>query len=509
MIGSKAVRTQTIKKLPRSLRRLATPGQVLLCGSQTPPFERFSAVAQQQYDVIVIGAGPGGYTAAIRAAQLGLETAVVEEDKRLGGTCLLRGCIPTKAMLHSADILSELAHAAGAGIKVGSYELDFAGVMKNKDKVVTKNSKGVEFLFKKNRITRETGRGRLTGGRSVAVEDEGETRELTARRGIILAMGSKPTEIPAFPIDGKKIVTSDHVLGLAELPKRFAVLGAGAVGTEFASVFARFGSETTLIEMLPQLLPFEDADVGAELAKALKKDGIDIHVGTKLMSADSSGDGVKLELDKDGTLSEIETDMLLVAVGRSPVTADCGLEEVGVKLERSFVVVDEFMRTAVDGVYGIGDIVATPMLAHCASAEAMVAAEMLAGAETRPVNYALVPGATYCRPEVASVGLTEAKAKEAGYDIEVGKFPWAASGKARIQNQVVGFLKIIRDKKYDEILGVHIIGPHATDLIAEAVALMQLECTNEELSRIVHAHPTLGEAMLEASHAAAGHSISF
>jgi dihydrolipoamide dehydrogenase len=466
-------------------------------------------VAQQEYDVIVIGAGPGGYTAAIRASQLGLQTAVVEMDRNLGGTCLLRGCIPTKAMLHSADLLSELQHASSVGVQVGSVDLDFPAVMKNKAKVVTKNSKGVEFLFKKNQITREAGRGRLASSRSVIVEQDGESREIQARRGIILAMGSKPTEIGAFPVDGKKIVTSDHVLELETLPRRLTVLGAGAVGVEFASVFARFGTETVLVEMLPQVLPLEDEEVGAELAKALKKDGIDVHVGTKLLSADTSGDAVTLSLEKDGKKSEIETDMLLVAVGRSPVTADCGLEEAGISLERGFVEVDEYLRTAVDGVYAIGDIVATPMLAHCASAEAIVAAEMLAGVETRPVRYDLIPGATYCRPEVASVGKTEAEAREAGYEIEIGKYPWAASGKARIQNQVTGFLKIIRETKYDEILGIHIIGPHATDLIAEAVALMQLECTNEELSRIVHPHPTLSEGMLEASHAAAGHSISF
>jgi len=351
-------------------------------------------VAQQEYDVIVIGAGPGGYTAAIRASQLGLQTAVVEMDRNLGGTCLLRGCIPTKAMLHSADLLSELQHASSVGVQVGSVDLDFPAVMKNKAKVVTKNSKGVEFLFKKNQITREAGRGRLASSRSVIVEQDGESREIQARRGIILAMGSKPTEIGAFPVDGKKIVTSDHVLELETLPRRLTVLGAGAVGVEFASVFARFGTETVLVEMLPQVLPLEDEEVGAELAKALKKDGIDVHVGTKLLSADTSGDAVTLSLEKDGKKSEIETDMLLVAVGRSPVTADCGLEEAGISLERGFVEVDEYLRTAVDGVYAIGDIVATPMLAHCASAEAIVAAEMLAGVETRPVRYDLIPGAT-------------------------------------------------------------------------------------------------------------------
>lgn len=345
--------------------------------------------------------------------------------------------------------------------------------------------------------------------RTVEVTLDGETRQLQARNGIILAMGSKPTPIGPFPADGEKILNSDHILDLSELPKSLAVLGAGAVGTEFASIFQRLGVQTTLIEMLPRVLPIEDEDVSAELTKVLKKDGIDVRVGTKLAKAQVGDSGVELELDKNGKTESIVAEKLLVAVGRSPLTEDCGLEAVGVKVERGFVQVDELMRTSVPGVFAIGDIVPTPMLAHCAAAEAIVAAEALADHPTHPVKYATVPNATYCRPEVASVGLTEQQAKDAGHDIAVGKFPWMASGKARIQHQTEGFIKIVRETKYDEILGIHIIGPHATDLIGEAVALLHLECTNEELSRIVHAHPTLGEGMLEASHAAAGHPIAF
>ena len=467
-------------------------------------------MANAEYDVIVIGAGPGGYTAAIRAAQLGLETAVVEKDSRLGGTCLLRGCIPTKAMLHSADLVSELSSAKVSGIDISDWKLDFAQVMKNKSEVVDKNAKGVEYLFKKNKVKTERGHGRLIDRHTVEVTEDDETRTIKARKGVILAMGSRPTEIGAFPVDGERIITSDHILELETLPKKLVVLGAGAVGTEFASIFARFGVETVLVEMLPRILPIEDEDCSKELERALKKDGIKVRAGTKLTKAEVVDDGVALTLDKDGETEDLKTDVLLVAVGRSPVTADAGLEKAGVRMhERGYVLVDEYMRTSVEGVYAIGDIVPTPALAHCASAESIVAAEHIAGHETHPVKYNTVPNATYCRPEVASVGMTEAAAREEGYDVEVGKFPWAASGKARIKHQTGGFIKIVRDKKYDEILGIHIIGPAATDLISEAAALIHLECTNEELSRIVHAHPTLGEGMLEASHAAAGHPIAF
>jgi dihydrolipoamide dehydrogenase len=466
-------------------------------------------VATTEYDVIVIGGGPGGYTAAIRAAQLGLQTAVVEMDSKLGGTCLLRGCIPTKALLHSADLVSEFSAAAESGIKISDLEVDFDAVMKNKRDVVDKNASGVEYLFKKNKITTERGRGRLVDGRTVEVSQDGDSRQLAARKGIILAMGSKPTPIGAFPVDGERILNSDHILDLERLPKSLAVLGAGAVGTEFASIYQRLGVETTLIEMMDRILPIEDADVSKELERALKKDGMKVRAATKLNRATVGDGGVSLELERKGKIEAMDVEQLLVAVGRSPVTADCGLEEAGVAMDRNFVKVDSHMRTSLDGVWAIGDIVPTPMLAHCASAEGIVAAETIAEHETVPVKYATVPNATYCRPEVASVGLTEEQAEDQGYDVAIGKFPWMASGKARIKHQTTGFIKIVRETRYDEILGIHIIGPNATDLISEAVALLHLECTNDELCRIVHAHPTLGEGMLEAAHAAAGHPIAF
>lgn len=464
-------------------------------------------MANREVDVIVVGGGPGGYTSAIRAAQLGLETACVEIDKRYGGTCLLRGCIPTKAMLHAADLLTHLETADKAGIKVDGVAVDFPGVMKSKADTVTKNAKGIDYLFKKNKVKAEQGRGVLQDAKTVEITHEGKTRTLTARKGIILAMGSRPREIGAFPVDGKHILTSDHLLEIKEIPKRLAVLGAGAVGTEFASVFHRFGSETTLVEMLPRVLPVEDEDVSAELGKSLKKQGIDVRVGTALKSADVKDGEVVLTLEKDGKTEEKSVDVLLVAVGRAPNTEDCGLEAAGVKVEKGFVQVDDNLMTALSGVYAIGDIIRGPMLAHKASAEGVVAAERIAGHATRAVGH--IPGATYCHPEVASVGLTEAQAKEEGYDVAVGKFPWAASGKARILHQTEGFIKVVRDTKYDEILGIHIIGPHATDLIAEACALIGLESTNEELARIVHPHPTLAEGMHEAGHAAAGHPLAF
>ena len=466
-------------------------------------------MATTEHDVIVIGGGPGGYTAAIRAAQLGQDTAVVEMDTRLGGTCLLRGCIPTKALLHSADLVSEFATAAESGIRISGLTVDFDAVMKNKNQVVEKNAAGVEYLFKKNKIKTERGRGRLIDASTVEVSGEGAPRRLSARKGIILAMGSKPTPIGAFPVDGKQILNSDHILDLEQLPASLAVLGAGAVGTEFASIYQRLGVQTTLIEMMDRILPIEDADLSKELERALKKDKITVRAGTRLNRAELTKGGVTLELEKKGKTESIEVEQLLVAVGRSPLTADCGLEAVGVVMDRDFVQVDAYMRTSVANVYAIGDIVPTPMLAHCASAEAIVAAETIAGHPTVPVRYSTVPNATYCRPEVASVGLTEAQAKEQGHDVATGKFPWMASGKARIKHQTAGFVKIVREKRYDEILGIHIIGPGATDLIGEAVALLHLECTNEELSRIVHAHPTLAEGILEASHDAAGHPIAF
>lgn len=460
-----------------------------------------------QFDLIVIGSGPGGYVAAIRAAQLGLKTAVVEKDPSFGGTCLHRGCIPTKALLHTASTLEEIRAASKIGISVAAPELDLAKTQKYKAGVVTKNAKGIELLFKKNKITGLHGFGRLTGSHTVEVEADGKTTAYEAKN-VLVATGSVPRALPFAPFDGERILSSDHVLELERVPKSLAVLGAGAVGTEFASIYASYGSKVTLIEMLPRVLPIEDEEVSAELRKALGKRKIDVRVDTKLREVEAKGDGVKMTLvDGKGKESDLEAEVLLVAVGRAPLSDGIGLDELGIGRERGYVEVNEFMQTALPHVYAIGDVVATPWLAHVASAEGILAAEHMAGQEVRPINYDHVPSCTYCEPEVGSVGLTEAKARERGYDVAVGKFPFSALGKAAILKRPEGFVKVVRETKYDELLGVHIVGAHATDLIAEACVALRVESTTEELFRTMHAHPTLSEAVMEAAHAAFGHGI--
>lgn len=461
------------------------------------------------YDIVVIGAGPGGYVAAIRAAQSGLKTALVEKDKRLGGTCLLRGCIPTKSLLHSAELLDELKHAKNHGIVAGDVGFDFAGVQKARDGVVQKSALGVAYLMKQNKITVYQGWGRLKDPHTIEVRaDDDKVTTLNAKK-IILAMGSVPRKLPFLPIDGKHIVSSDEILTLPEPPKSLVVLGGGAVGVEFASIYSRFGSQCTVVEMMDHLLPIEDTDVGIELEKVLKKKGIAIHTATKLEKAEVKKGQVVINLsDKTGKATTIEAQMLLVAVGRAPVTENCGLDTAGVRVSKGGVVeVNAFMQTSVPHIYAIGDIVPGPLLAHVATAEAEVAATHAAGKHAVPINYNQIPSATYCDPEVASVGLTERAAKEQGYTVKVGKFPFMALGKARILGKTDGFVKIVSDAKYDEILGVHIIGAHATDLIAEACIAMRLEATTEELAHTIHAHPTLSESMLEAAHATLGHAL--
>jgi dihydrolipoamide dehydrogenase len=469
----------------------------------------------QDYDLIVIGAGPGGYVAAIRAGQLGLKTAVVEKDPRLGGTCLLRGCIPTKALLHTADLLDQIREAGEQGIDVDEPKLDMGRAMDRKEDVVSKNARGVEFLFKKNKVERIRGRGRLAGPNAVEVTPYGEDGEPTGEeaktlsaKNVLIATGSVPREIPPAPSDGDKIITSDHILELREVPESLIVLGAGAVGTEFASIFRSFGSEITLVEMLPRVLPGEDPEVSKELERTLRKRGIQSLTGTRLLSAETTDSGVKVTLEGDKGQETIEASKLLVAVGRAPVSKDLGLEEAGVSVsERGYVEVDEHCETAVGGVYAIGDVIDTPWLAHVASAEGILAVEHMAGRKVRAIDYDLVPMVTFCEPEVAHVGLTEEQAEERGHEVVVGKFPFTALGKAVIEGKTAGFVKIVRETKYDQVLGVHIIGAHATDLIAEACAALSLETTNEELIHAMHAHPTLGEAIHEAAHAAAGHAI--
>ena len=470
-------------------------------------------MASEEFDLTVIGTGPGGYVAAIRASQMGLKTAVVERDPAgTGGTCLLRGCIPTKALLHTADLFDEIKHGKDFGIVVEGLSLDFAAVQGRKNRIVGRLSKGIEsYLFKKNKITLFKGQGRLEGPRSVVVKGEGgETRVKTKK--VILATGSKPRSIPGLTPDGKTIITSDEILQIDHVPKTLIVIGAGAVGMEFASVFARFGSTVTVIEMAPRVLPLEDEDISAEAGKMLAK-YMTIHTSAKTEGALKGAQGVEVAFtDGKGNANSVTGEILLVAVGRGPVTDGLGLESTKVQLERGYIKTNERLETDEPGVFAIGDVVTIggkphPQLAHVASHEGIGVAERLAGMNTEPLNYDRVPSATYCTPEVAGVGLTEAEARKRGYDVKVGKFAFGNLAKPRIIGQDGGFVKVVSDAKYDEVLGVHMVGPHATDLISEACVALRLESTTEEISRTIHPHPTLPEALMQAAEAVYGHAI--
>jgi dihydrolipoyl dehydrogenase len=460
------------------------------------------------YDLVIIGSGPGGYVAGIRAGQLGLKVAVVEKDDRFGGTCLLRGCIPTKALLHTAEVMDGIRKSATFGVTAGEPQLDVAKAHAFKRDVVDKSARGVASLFKKYKATGIQGRGRLADAHTVEVAGADGATQRVSTRFVMLATGSVPREIGVAPSDGKKILNSDHILELERVPQSIIVLGAGAVGTEFASIFRSFGSQVTIVEMLPRLLPVEDEEVSAELARHFKKRGIEVLVDAKLAKVETTDAGVRATVEHKGKEKALDAEILLVAIGRAPVTADLGLEALGIKPERGYVAVNATMQTSVPHVYAIGDIVPNkPWLAHVASAEGILAVEHMAGREVHPLNYEKVPGVTFCDPEVASVGLTEAKARERGYDVQVGKFPFTALAKARIAGKTEGFVKIVREKKYDEVLGIHIIGVHATDLITEGVVALNLETTAEELFHAVHPHPTLSEAVGEAAHATHGNAI--
>jgi len=472
------------------------------------------------YDVVVIGAGTGGYVAAIRAAQLGLKTAVVEKQKALGGTCLLVGCIPTKALLEHAHALKVMQHAKDWGVAIGDasagsgaprVSIDMAQVQTRKDRVVTGLTKGVEFLFKKNRIDWIKGTARLTGNGGVDVF-EGDRQTLRARREIIVATGSTPRSVPGVEIDRRRIITSDEAVALREVPKSIAIMGSGAVGVEFASIFRRFGSDVTILELLPRLVPVEDQAVSEELEKAFRRQGITSHTNAKVTSARATADGVDLQFQKsDGAAEKLRADYLLVATGRGPVTAGLDAERIGIDLETGYVRVDAGYRTSVQGISAIGDVITMggphPQLAHVSSAEGVIAAERIAGRTVRPLNYDHVPGCTYCDPEIGSVGLTEREAARRGYDVRTGTFPFGVLGRAKIAGETDGFVKIVADKKYDEVLGIHMIGLRATELVAEAVVALRLESTVEELIRTIHAHPTMAEAVGEAAHAVHGAAI--
>jgi dihydrolipoyl dehydrogenase len=467
-----------------------------------------------EYDVIVIGAGTGGYVAAIRAAQLGLKTAVVEKQKALGGTCLLWGCIPTKALLEHAHALKIAQHAKDWGLTLpaGTVGIDMGQVQTRKDRIVGGLTKGVEFLFKKNKIDWVKGTARLTGNGGVDVF-EGEKQTLRARKEVIVATGSAPRGVPGVEIDRRRIITSDEAIQLRDVPKTLVIMGCGAVGVEFASIFARFGSDVTIIELLPRLVPVEDEAVSAELEKSFRKQGITSHTGARVTAARVSGDGVDIEVQlADGTAKKLRADYLLVATGRAPVTEGLNADGVGLQIEKGYVRVDAEYRTNIPGVSAIGDVITLgtpghPQLAHVSSAEGILAAERIAGQDLRPLNYDHVPGCTYCDPEIGSVGLTEQEAKARGFDVRIGTFPFAVLGRAKMSGETDGFVKIVADKKYDEVLGVHMIGARSTELVAEATVALRLEATVEDLIRTIHAHPTMSEAIGEAAHATHGAAI--
>jgi dihydrolipoamide dehydrogenase len=457
-------------------------------------------LATEQFDVTIIGAGPGGYVAAIRGAQLGLKVAIIEKDKRLGGTCGLRGCIPTKQLLQSAHIYEQTQHAAEFGVQATGIQLAFADVQKRKDKIVTKNSAGVSFLMKKNKVTVFQGTARLALPGKVEVAGADGKQQTLETKNVIIATGSVVRPIPGFETDGQRIVNSDHILELKDVPKSLVVMGSGAVGVEFASIYSRFGARATIVELMPRMMPLEDEEVSKEIEKAFRKRKITVLTGTKLEKMEKTDGGVKVTgKDAKGTDVSLEAEMLLVAVGRMPYLEGLGIEGTKIKVERGSVQVDEFCRTGEPNVFAIGDVIPTPWLAHLASKEGILVVEQIAGEKPQPINLRQVPSCTYCDPEVASVGLTEAKAREEGYDVKVGKFPFSASGKARILGEEEGFVKIVADKKYDEILGAHVIGPHATEIIHECIVAMHLESTAEELGRTIHAHPTVSESVMEAA----------
>ncbi len=479
-----------------------------------------AVLAETVYDVAIIGSGPAGYTAAIRGGEYGLKVALIESEPVLGGTCLHVGCIPTKALLFNAEIWDHLKHAAEYGIAgIGTPQLDWAAVQKRKNAIVTRHTKGLEFLMKKNKVTVISGYGKLNGPPKDGIHtvelsgdkvepSQGETRQIQAKN-IILATGSYArTLFEQKPDD--RILTNIEILALNEPPKSLVVIGAGAVGVEFGSIFRSFGTEITIVEFLPRAVPVEDEEISKELTRLFKKRGIDVNVGCKVEKIEKTEAGVKVAwTTANGKTQEKEAEKVLVAVGRGPRTTDVGIEKTKIELDRGFVKVNEAQETAEPGIYAIGDIVAgLPQLAHVGAMSGIVAVSKIAGRPFRPVRRDRIPGCTYSDPQIGSAGLTEAQAREKGYEVKVGKFPFAGNSKATIVDSHDGFVKIVSEAKYGEILGVHIIGPQATELIAEAVAVMELEGTVEELMFTIHAHPTLSEAMLDAYAAVEGMAIN-
>ncbi len=465
------------------------------------------------YDVAIIGSGPAGYTAAIRAGQYGLKTALIEKDPYLGGTCLHVGCIPTKALLFNAELWDHLKDASEFGIEgVTARKLNWEAVLDRKGKIVSKHAKGLEFLMRKNKVEMLKGYGKLTGPaqngvHTIELKDGSKTTQVKTKN-VILATGSEARMIPGLQPDDR-VLTNIEILKLGKIPKSLVVVGAGAVGVEFASIFRSFDCEVTILEMLPRMVPLEDEEVSKELARVYRKRGITTHTGAKVEKVEKNKTGIAVTFSVDGKQQKIEAEKILIAIGRKPLTENVGLAKTKIQTERGFVKTNEWMQTAEPGIYAIGDIVlGTPQLAHVGAMEGIVAISNIAGKQDKPINLLRIPNVTYCHPEIGSVGLTEAKAREQGYDVKVGKFPFTANSRASIVGEHEGFIKIVSEKEYGEVLGVHIIGPQATELIAEAVTAMELEATVEDLMWTIHAHPTLAEAMLDASNSVYGLAIN-
>ena len=465
------------------------------------------------YDIAVIGSGPAGYTAAIRAGQYGLKTALIEKDPYLGGTCLHVGCIPTKALLFNAELWDHLKDAKEYGIEgVNARKLNWNAVQDRKTKIVDKHAKGLQFLMRKNKVETVKGFGRLTGPaharvHTIEVKDGGKATQLKTRN-VILAMGSEARMIPGLePND--RVLTNIEILNMASIPKSLVIVGSGAVGVEFASIFKSFDCEVTILEMLPRMVPLEDEEVSKELARVYRKRGINFHLSAKVEKVEKTKSGIAVSFSVDGKQQKLEAEKILIAIGRKPYTDGVGLEKTKVQTERGFVKTNEWMETTESGIYAIGDIVlGRPQLAHVGAMEGIVAVSKIARKEDRPIDLMKIPNVTFCHPEIGSVGLTEAKARELGHNVKVGKFPFTANSRASIVGEHEGFIKIVSDSKYGEILGVHIIGPQATELIAEAVTAMELEATVEDLMWTIHAHPTLAEAMLDAANSVYGLAIN-
>ncbi|MEQ8580858.1 MAG: dihydrolipoyl dehydrogenase [Marinoscillum sp.] len=454
-----------------------------------------------KYDLIVIGSGPGGYVAAIRASQLGLKVAVVEKAE-LGGICLNWGCIPTKALLKSAQVFEYISHAKDYGIDVKGASVDFGGMVKRSREVAGGMSKGIQFLFKKNKIEVINGFGKLQKGKKVEVTDEAGKKTVYEANSIILATGGRSRELPSMPIDNEKIIGYRKAMVMDKQPKKMIVVGSGAIGVEFAYFYKSIGTDVTIVEFMDRVVPVEDEEVSKALERNFKKSGISIMTSSEVTKVDTKGKGCKVTVKTKKGEEILECDVVLSAVGVSTNLEGIGLEETGVKTERGKVIVDDFYKTNVDGVYAIGDIVHGPALAHVASAEGIICVEKIAGENPQPLNYGNIPGCTYCSPEIASVGMTEQQAKDAGYEIKVGKFPFSASGKASAAGHKDGFVKVIFDAKYGEWLGCHMIGANVTEMIAEAVVARKLETTGHEIVKSVHPHPTMSEAIMEAAAAA-------